>query len=153
MMNSSEPRPGWALLCTAFDAPTPHALRIRRDVLIVVDGRGMIDAVLERGDPRRAALEAATSGPVAEGSTGGGNGMIAYEFKGGTGTSSRRVPIGGQEYTVAALVQANHGIRPWLTILGRPVGRLMPEGALHPVPGARCRSHQEDRWGPAQRSR
>ena len=77
------------------------------------------------------ALNACASGPVAEGSTGGGNGMIAYEFKGGTGTSSRLVPIGGQDYTVAALVQANHGLRPWLTILGRPVGRLIPEGALH----------------------
>ena len=38
-----------------------------------------------------AALNARSTGPVAEGSTGGGNGMIAYEFKGGTGTSSRRV--------------------------------------------------------------
>jgi D-aminopeptidase len=80
-----------------------------------------------------AALNARASGQVSEGSTGGGNGMIAYEFKGGTGTSSRRVPIGGEDYTVAALVQANHGLRPWLTILGRPVGRLMPEGALHRV--------------------
>jgi len=78
-----------------------------------------------------AALEALSGGPVAEGSTGGGNGMIAYEFKGGTGTSSRRVEI-GETYTVAALVQANHGIRPWLTILGRPVGRLMPEDRLLP---------------------
>ena len=32
---------------------------------------------------------------------------------------------------MAALVQANHGIRPWLTILGRPVGRLIPEDALY----------------------
>ena len=78
-----------------------------------------------------AALNAATTGPLAEGSTGGGNGMIAYEFKGGTGTASRLVDIGGHSYTVAALVQANHGIRPWLTILGRPIGRLMPEGAFH----------------------
>ena len=78
-----------------------------------------------------AALNAASTGPVAEGSTGGGNGMICYEFKGGTGTSSRRIEIGGQSYTVAALVQANHGIRPWLTILGRPVGQLMPEDSLH----------------------
>lgn len=78
-----------------------------------------------------AALNAASFGPVAEGSTGGGNGMICYEFKGGTGTSSRRIEIGGQSYTVAALVQANHGIRPWLTILGRPVGQLMPEDALY----------------------
>lgn len=59
--------------------------------------------------------------------------MICYEFKGGTGTSSRRVGIGDRTYTVAALVQANHGIRPWLTILGRPVGRLMPEGAFYPA--------------------
>lgn len=77
----------------------------------------------------RAALQAARSGPVAEGSVGGGNGMIAYEFKGGTGTASRIVEVGGL-WTVAALVQANHGIRPWLTILGRPVGRLMSEGRL-----------------------
>lgn len=77
-----------------------------------------------------AALDAATSGPVAEGSTGGGNGMISYEFKGGTGTSSRLVDLGGKTYTAAALVQANHGIRPWLDILGRPIGRMMPEHRL-----------------------
>ena len=77
-----------------------------------------------------AALQAASGGPVAEGSTGGGNGMISYEFKGGTCTSSRRVKIGDAVYTVGALVQANHGIRPWLTILGKPVGKLMTEGRL-----------------------
>jgi L-aminopeptidase/D-esterase-like protein len=33
-------------------------------------------------------------------------------------------------FTVGALVQANHGLREWLTILGQPVGRLMPEGRL-----------------------
>lgn len=71
-----------------------------------------------------AALESASDGPVAEGSTGGGNGMICYEFKGGTGTASRRVQLGGQTCTVGALVQANHGIRPWLDILGQPVGLL-----------------------------
>lgn len=77
----------------------------------------------------RAAIDAARGGFVAEGSTGGGNGMIAYEFKAGTGTSSRRVALGGQEFMLGALVQANHGRRPWLNILGRPVGALMPEGA------------------------
>lgn len=75
------------------------------------------------------ALNAATGGPVAEGSTGGGNGMIAYEFKGGTGTASRQVPVESETYTVGVLVQANHGIRPWFNVLGVPVGRLMPEGA------------------------
>jgi D-aminopeptidase len=66
----------------------------------------------------RAAIEAARGGPVSEGSVGGGTGMICYEFKGGTGTSSRRVG----DWTVGALVQANHGRRDWLTILGVPVG-------------------------------
>jgi D-aminopeptidase len=76
------------------------------------------------------ALNSAKQGAVAEGSTGGGNGMISYEFKGGTGTSSRQVDIDGECYTVGVLVQANHGIRPWLNILGKPVGQLMPEGRL-----------------------
>ena len=77
-----------------------------------------------------AAIEAARGGPVAEGSTGGGNGMICYEFKGGTGTASRRVETGGQSYTVGVLVQANHGLRPQLSIIGVPVGEHMPEGRL-----------------------
>ncbi|MEP1698790.1 MAG: P1 family peptidase [Paracoccaceae bacterium] len=76
------------------------------------------------------ALNTAKSGPVTEGSTGGGNGMICYEFKGGTGTSSREVIIGGETYTIGALVQANHGIRPWLNILGEPVGEQLAEGRL-----------------------
>ena len=76
------------------------------------------------------AINAAKGGFVEEGSTGGGNGMIAYEFKGGTGTSSRKVRLGGQDYVVGALVQANHGRREWLTVLGRPVGKAMPEGSF-----------------------
>lgn len=78
-----------------------------------------------------AALEAATGGPVAEGSTGGGNGMICYGFKGGTGTASRLVTIGERTYTVGVLLQANFGRRPWLQVLGRPVGQLMPEGEVN----------------------
>jgi len=77
-----------------------------------------------------AALNTAQSGPVPEGSVGGGNGMICYEFKGGTGTASRQVRIGAQTYTIAALVQANHGIRPWLTVLGKPVGKILTEGRM-----------------------
>ena len=89
-----------------------------------------INALHVTPDHAIAALRDARSGPVAEGATGGGNGMICYEFKGGTGTSSRRVALAGKDYTMGALVQANHGLRPWLTILGRPVGRLMPEGRM-----------------------
>ncbi|MCQ0986129.1 DmpA family aminopeptidase [Jiella marina] len=78
-----------------------------------------------------AALQGAATGPVSEGNVGGGAGMIAYGFKGGTGTASRRMPIFGQDFMLGVLVQANHGIRDWLTVLGRPVGRLMEteEGA------------------------
>ena len=77
-----------------------------------------------------AALDAAAPGPVAEGNVGGGTGMITYEFKGGTGTASRRITIDGASFHVGALVQANHGLRPWLTILGRRVGEAMPENRL-----------------------
>lgn len=74
-----------------------------------------------------AAIEGARSGPIDEGNVGGGTGMICYEFKGGTGTASRVVELRGKTYTVAALVQANHGRRPWLTILGVPVGQALDE--------------------------
>lgn len=77
-----------------------------------------------------AALDAAAPGPVAEGNVGGGTGMIAYEFKGGTGTSSRRLHVDGESFHLAALVQANHGTRAWLTVLGRRVGEAMPEDRL-----------------------
>jgi L-aminopeptidase/D-esterase-like protein len=69
------------------------------------------------------ALERATSGPVAEGNVGGGTGMICYEFKGGIGTSSRRLEAGQGGYTVGVLVQANFGSRPLLRIAGVPVGQ------------------------------
>jgi len=74
------------------------------------------------------ALNSARSGPVAEGSVGGGTGMISYEFKAGTGTSSRTITLGGRDFTVGALVQSNFGTRDDLMIRGVPVGRLMQEG-------------------------
>jgi D-aminopeptidase len=74
-----------------------------------------------------AALEGARSGPVPEGNVGGGTGMICYEFKGGTGTASRRVADASGPYTVGALVQANFGAREQLTIAGVPVGREIAE--------------------------
>ncbi|MDR2254973.1 MAG: P1 family peptidase [Arthrobacter sp.] len=78
----------------------------------------------ERVTPEHAvqALDAARTGPVAEGSVGGGTGMNCYGFKGGTGTSSRVVPLGEASFTVAALVQANFGDRDEFTVLGVPLG-------------------------------
>lgn len=99
-----------------------------------------------------AALRGASSGPVAEGAVGGGTGMMAYQFKGGIGTASRRLPATRrtakgepaasaaqsapavadrpEQYTLGVLVQANHGGRAQLRIDGVPVGAeiqdLMP---------------------------
>jgi len=77
------------------------------------------------------ALDTAKSGRVAEGNTGGGTGMSCHQFKCGTGTASRQVELGGSNYTLGVLVQANYGLRNTLTIAGVPVGReitdLMPE--------------------------
>jgi L-aminopeptidase/D-esterase-like protein/creatinine amidohydrolase/Fe(II)-dependent formamide hydrolase-like protein len=77
------------------------------------------------------ALDGAKSGPVAEGNVGGGTGMIVHRFKGGTGTSSRKVMIGRASYTVGVLVQANYGGRDQLTIAGVPVGKEIPDLMPH----------------------
>ncbi len=73
-----------------------------------------------------AALQNAQSGPVAEGNVGGGTGMLCHGFKGGIGTSSRRVTLANQTYTVGVLVQANYGRREHLRVDGVPIGRLIP---------------------------
>jgi D-aminopeptidase len=74
-----------------------------------------------------AAMDDARTGPIAEGNVGGGTGMICFEFKGGTGTSSRKLPekLGG--YAVGVLVQCNFGTRELLRIAGVPVGREIPK--------------------------
>ena len=72
------------------------------------------------------ALDGATSGPVPEGSVGGGTGMICYGFKCGTGTASRKLTGPRGAYTVGVLVQANHGGREQLRIAGAPVGIEIP---------------------------
>lgn len=86
-----------------------------------------------------AALDGASAGPVAEGAVGAGTGMIAYGFKAGIGTSSRRLPPEEGGYTVGVLVNANHGRREELVVAGVPVGRLYggedraslrPEGSI-----------------------
>jgi D-aminopeptidase len=74
------------------------------------------------------ALDNAKSGPVAEGNVGGGTGMICYEFKGGIGTSSRRVQ--DTNFTVGVLVQANFGTRNFLRIAGVPVGKEIRDNLI-----------------------
>jgi D-aminopeptidase len=84
------------------------------------------------------ALDSAHGGAIEEGSVGGGTGMICYEFKGGSGTASRRIDIkvgkdkpaqsagAARTYTVGVFVQANFGRRPLLTVAGVPVGKEIP---------------------------
>jgi L-aminopeptidase/D-esterase-like protein len=76
------------------------------------------------------ALDSARGGTVAEGNVGGGTGMTCFEFKGGIGTSSRKLDAKEGGYTVGVLVQSNFGLRPQLQIAGVPVGREIPEGAF-----------------------
>lgn len=68
-----------------------------------------------------AAIKNAKSGPVEEGSVGAGTGTVCFGFKGGIGTSSRRLPAKLGGYSVGVLVQTNYG--GVLTIGGAPVGR------------------------------
>ena len=66
------------------------------------------------------ALENAKEGPVAEGSVGAGKGTVAFGWKGGIGTSSRKLPASLGGWTVGVLVQANYG--GVLQMGGAPVG-------------------------------
>ena len=77
-------------------------------------------------DDAVAAIQDAHAGSIAEGNVGGGTGMICFEFKGGTGTSSRKLPESLGGYTVGVLVQCNFGVRHLLRIAGAPVGYEIP---------------------------
>jgi D-aminopeptidase len=75
------------------------------------------------------AIESAKSGVIEEGNVGGGTGMVCYEFKGGTGTSSRIMKTSAGTFTVGVLMQANFGRRHQLTIAGIPVGKQITRDA------------------------
>ena len=84
------------------------------------------------------ALDNAATGSVAEGAVGAGTGMVSYGFKGGIGTSSRKLSREEGGYTVGVLVNANHGRREELVVAGVPVGRLYRGGeqASHGAEGS-----------------
>jgi D-aminopeptidase len=117
-----------------------------------IDGRHVTERHVKE------ALAAATGGRVAEGSVGGGTGMVCHDFKGGIGTASRLVdcadgaaaatlvmapaagggtagPVAGdgRRFTVGVLVQANHGGRERFQVNGAPVGQVLHEGVV-PLP-------------------
>lgn len=76
------------------------------------------------------ALATAAGGRVAEGNVGGGAGNQTYDFKGGTGTSSRCVATAGAEYTVGVLVQSNFGTRAEFAPLGVPASGRFSAGVV-----------------------
>ncbi|MGF6663125.1 D-aminopeptidase [Paraburkholderia atlantica] len=71
----------------------------------------------------------AASSDVASGAVGAGRGMSCFDLKGGIGTASRVVSAAGRDYIVGALVLANFGRLPMLTIDGTPLGRVLAERA------------------------
>jgi L-aminopeptidase/D-esterase-like protein len=77
------------------------------------------------------AIDTALPGSVTEGNVGGGTGMVCNGFKGGIGTSSRRIDMKLGGYTVGVLVQCNYGSRQNLRVAGVPVGREIPEDAAY----------------------
>jgi D-aminopeptidase len=80
------------------------------------------------------AIAGAKEGPVEEGSVGAGTGTMLFGWKGGIGTSSRRVPAG---HVVGVLVQANFGGN--LTVDGVPVFRsLQPPGRERAAADGSC---------------
>ncbi len=133
-------------LTSAIGITNTHSVGVVRDALVAAQvgarGDGMYwslpvvgetyDGLLNdinghhvRADHVAAALADARGGPVAEGTVGGGAGMICHGFKGGIGTSSRVTENAAGSYTVGVLVQANHGRRERLRINGVPVGELI----------------------------
>jgi D-aminopeptidase len=100
------------------DTLTPVVAECDDGRLNDIQGRHVSEADVVR------ALDNASSGAVQEGSVGAGTGMVSYGFKGGIGTSSRRLPDNEGGYTIGVLVNANHGRRPELVVEGVPVGRL-----------------------------
>ncbi len=87
---------------------------------------GTLNAIRDRPitpDEVVSAITSARSGPVDEGTVGAGTGTIAFGWKGGIGTSSRRLPASLGGYTVGVLVQTNFG--GVLQIEGAPVGKAL----------------------------
>ncbi len=92
---------------------------------------GGLNAIRSRpaiGDALRAAIAAADSGAVAEGSVGAGTGTSMFGWKGGMGTSSRRLPAAAGGHTIGVLVQGNFG--GVLQVMGVPVGPLLGRHAF-----------------------
>jgi D-aminopeptidase len=97
-------------------------------------GLNDIRALTVRPEHIFAAIQSAAGGPVAEGSVGAGTGTVAFGWKGGIGTASRRLPERFGGHTLGVLVQANFG--GVLAMDGVPVGRELGHHAFAPAEAA-----------------
>lgn len=100
-----------ALLDTLLSHPANRDVRSMNPVVGETNDGYLSDIRVRpiRPEHVREALRTAASGPVEEGSVGAGTGTIAFGWKGGIGTSSRRVDLGGRIVNVGVLVQSNFG--------------------------------------------
>jgi len=106
---------------TGFDALVTRALAANPDIgretgtvnpIVLECNDGYLSDIRARALTQAhafAALDAAVSGPVAEGTVGAGTGMSAFGFKGGIGSASRRFSLDGAEHTLGVLALANFG--------------------------------------------
>ena len=105
----------------------PGMERVRSiNPLVAETNDGVLNDIRARpitADAVKRALDAATGGPVTEGSVGAGTGTVAFGWKGGIGTSSRVLPAGFGGFRLGVLVQTNFG--GVLQVLGAPVGRAL----------------------------
>lgn len=118
------PRVADALLDYMLELPGNEDVR-SINPLVAETNDGVLNDIRGRHAGRAevfAAIQGARGGPVEEGAVGAGTGTVAFGWKGGIGTASRRTG----EWTVGVLVQTNYGGD--LHILGVPVGRLIRSG-------------------------
>ncbi|HJP57506.1 MAG TPA: P1 family peptidase [Gemmatimonadales bacterium] len=105
----------------------PGMERVRSlNPLVAETNDGLLNAIRSRpigAEQVRAALAAADTGRVAEGSVGAGTGTVAFGWKGGIGTSSRHLADRYGGWTVGVLVQTNFG--GVLQVMGAPVGEAL----------------------------
>jgi D-aminopeptidase len=109
---------------------------------------GALNATRSRpgiGDALREALAAASTGRVDEGSVGAGTGTVMFGWKGGIGTSSRRLPASLGGWTVGVLVQGNYG--GVLEMMGVPVGRALGQYAFRSAVDSAAAGRSPDAQG------
>ena len=121
------PRAADAVLTYLLSAPGNEDVRSANPVVAETND-GFLNNIRARpvteGDVL-SAIRGAADGPVSEGAVGAGRGTVAFGWKGGIGTSSRKLPAQWGGWTVGVLVQTNYGGE--LLMAGVPVGRELRE--------------------------